>query len=104
MSERSFARAAFGAAIFLIALHLFFLIIQFVTGIEHYASEQQHMGQPFQWFGWGGYVTEWLNRVAENDASEVAQIALAAWVSKHLRWRYTKEYGGKVGKDDAELA
>lgn len=76
------------APVVLLAMWLFWLGVQFVTGMyEATAEALDHGGQ----FEWGPFLVNWTNKVAENNASEMFQVVVAAWAFKHLLYTGSPE-------------
>jgi hypothetical protein len=69
------------AVVVLVALWLAFLLVQLITGTYEATQDALHHGESFDW---SDYLMDWTNKVFENNASEMLQVAVAAVVFKHL--------------------
>lgn len=76
------------AVIVLGALWLFWLAVQFVTGVTESRHEALEHGQQF---AWSEFLPDFLNKVSENNASEMFQVIVAAWVFKHFLYTGSPE-------------
>jgi hypothetical protein len=85
------------AVVVLAVLWVAWLIVQFITGTYEATQDALHAGDQFSW---GDYVVEWLNRVAENNASEMYQVIATAVIFKWLLYKESPE--SREGADQLE--
>lgn len=83
------------AVVVLGALWVFWLAVQFATGVTEATNEALEHGQQF---AWSDFLPNFVNKVAENNASEMFQVIVAAWVFKH--YLYTGSPESRDTEDD----